>query len=291
MAACQSEYKCVDIEVVAPNITFQYRGEEEGGETPTDNQIFHSPVGCHFEACLAAHDAHGIYETDIEAVEGSLPEGATFDSECGMNSVTTLPYSSASGAGPVHPLYPTSLAEQFPPMPRRRGACKKCFRWEAKRGSETRTVRPCFMARDTASLRSTVTCFEILVPKCKYCVQRGDTLQYLNKRYQLNTNWLQLWNSNGIGELNPHPLSPTTVYTDPDSIANGLSIINAGPVYTVQEGEHLQALATLFRTTVKKILDVNPDIHSADDVLPGVNLCVMPCTDSPFVVNDNPNAV
>ena len=31
LAACQSIYKYVDIEVVAPNITFQYRGEEEGG--------------------------------------------------------------------------------------------------------------------------------------------------------------------------------------------------------------------------------------------------------------------
>ena len=50
-------------------------------------------------------------------------------------------------------------------------------------------------------------------------------------------------------------------------------------------------MATLFRTTVKKVLDINPDITGPEHVTPGVHLCVMPCTDTPYVVNDNPNAV
>ena len=157
------------------------------------------------------------------------------DAECGMNSVTTLPYAAAAestlggeGRGGVYPLYASSLAEQMPPMPRRRGPCKKCLRWEAPRGVETQvrvrgrgnpsmtrhessrewrlifsrvtavqTKRPCFTAQDAGGLRSVTTCFNVHVPKCKYCVHGGDTLQFLNKRYQLNTNWLQLWNSNG----------------------------------------------------------------------------------------------
>ena len=62
------------------------------------------------------------------------------------------------------------------------------------------------------------------------------------------------------GELHPHPLSPSTTYNDPDAIANGRSIVHAGPTYAVQAGDRLQPLATLFRTTVKKILDINPGV-------------------------------
>lgn len=293
--ACPSAYKCIDIHVIKPNITFDYL------VTPTRERRYHSAVGCHFEACLQAQDTQGLYHTDIHPVEGSMPEGATFDEECGMNHITTVAYDVKDGGGAagaaeaeaeaVLPLYSSSSAAMFPPMPRRRGACKKCFRWEAKRGSETSTHRPCFRASDTALLTHIDSCFLLEVPKCKYCVHQGDTLQYLNKRYQLNTNWLQLWNSNGIEEIMPHPLSPTTVYTDPDFISNGFSIVNAGPTYTVQKGEDIVSLATLFRTSVKKILDVNPDVLSTSHVTPGLNLCVMPCTDTPFIYNDNPNAV
>jgi hypothetical protein len=60
LAECQSAYKCVDIEVLAPNITFDYRSS--GGETPNPSQLFHSPVGCHFEACLSTRDLNGVYE-------------------------------------------------------------------------------------------------------------------------------------------------------------------------------------------------------------------------------------
>ena len=37
-------------------------------------------------------------------------------------------------------------------------------------------------------------------------MQTGDTLHYINKRYNLNSNWLQLWNANGLEEIEPHPL-------------------------------------------------------------------------------------
>ena len=48
VAACQSAYKCVDINVIAPNITFDYE------VTPAHDREMHSPVGCRFEACLEA---------------------------------------------------------------------------------------------------------------------------------------------------------------------------------------------------------------------------------------------
>ena len=166
----------------------------------------------------------------------------------------------------------------------------RCVRWEAKRGMETQTFRPCVTAFDQSSidpfssLKSLSTCINIYVPKCKYCVQAGDTLHYINKKFQLNTNWLQLWNSNGMPEIEPDPLAPATVIGDPDWIAAGDAVLNLGPVYRVRPGETLHALAALFRTTVKKLLDVNPDLAAAAALPEGAPLCVMPCTDAAYLV-------
>ena len=157
---------------------------------------------------------------------------------------------------------------------------------------ETQVFRPCIAAFDqssvdpTSSLSSLTTCINVLVPKCKYCVQAGDTLHYINKKFLLNTNWLQLWNSNGMPEISPDPLAPAVVIGDPDWIADSNSIINLGPVYRVQPGETLAALAALFRTTVKKLLDVNPDVAAAASLAAGATLCVMPCTDATFAAPD-----
>jgi hypothetical protein len=48
------------------------------------------------------------------------------------------------------------------------------------------------------------------VPKCQYCIQEGDSLHFINKKFHLNSNWLQLYNANGIGELGGNPLSQAT---------------------------------------------------------------------------------
>jgi len=280
LTQCQSPFKCVDLRVVAPELTWVRPG------TPLPKQEYHSPVGCHLELCFEAYDASSLYTVDVTPVDAKLPPGASFDTEC-----ATVPQSASQlSLFPNVDLLAVAVTAT-PPVVYAPGRCRRCMRWEAPRGSETQEYSPCFTARDTHSLRAVETCVLIKVPKCKYCVQGGDTLHFINKRYRLNSNWLQLWNANGIGEIASDPLAPATVFGDPDAISNGFSIVNLGPVYSVKKGEDLVNLAYLFRTTVKKLLDVNPDIASPEALHEGMDLCVMPCTDAPFIYNDNPTGI
>ena len=50
----------------------------------------------------------------------------------------------------------------------------------------------------------------------------------------------------------------------------------------MQQGEDLVAVAKMLRTTVKKLLDINPDIQDATMVKAGTILCAQPCTDAYF---------
>jgi spore germination protein YaaH len=128
-------------------------------------------------------------------------------------------------------------------------------------------------------------CVTVVVARCKYCVNKGDTLMSVNKRFRLNTNWMQLWNLNGADDHDP----ATTAITDPDAIQGKAydddldlhqNIINVGPVYTSQAGDSLINVAARFHTTVKSIIDVNPDVSESNDILPGQDLCLMTCTDN-----------
>lgn len=271
--SCQSSPLCLDIEVLVPNITFNT------DITPSPERIFHSPVGCVLEVCFEAFDSSNLYAVDVRPIQGTIPISGEFDLLC--NQVVL-----ASASQQYYPLLSPSvqaLTQLIAPLP-----CRRCLRWEAKRGIESQSFRPCVTAFDQtaldpfSSLRTLDTCINVVVPKCKYCVQAGDTLHYINKKYYLNTNWLQLWNSNGMPEIQPDPLAPAVVIGDPDWIADSNSIINLGPLYRVQPGETLQQLAALFRTTVKKLLDINPDVATSAAVEAGASLCVMPCTDAAF---------
>lgn len=267
LEACASSFRCIDITVMAPSVTYD-------SVTPVDGLEIHSPVGCNLELCIQARDATGIYNVDINPVPGSMPPNAQFDIQCYSAPQTGLPV--------PHPLILGSTKLQ------KTVECKRCMHWEAPRGLETQLFTPCFIAMDTHSLMETKTCVKVTVPKCKYCIHDGDTLHFINKKYRLNSNWLQLWNANGLGELEPNPLSPARPFYDPDAISNGHSIINLGPSYSVQAGESLQGLASSFRTTIRKILDVNPDITDPAGVQEGTILCVMPCTDNSVLYIPDP---
>jgi len=257
LAACPSAYRCVDITVHAPTLQWV-------GATPQHDLLVHSAVGCTLTVCPEVEDTSRVYNVDVNPVPGTMPPGAQFDVAC----------EARPQSGSLHPLWP-ALAY---PM-RSTTGCKRCMHWEAVRGLETQNFTACFTGTDRDGLESIRTCLRIYVPKCKYCVQEGDTLHSINKKYRLNSNWLQLWNSNGIGEIGGHPLSPATAFPDPDGISNGHSVINLGPSYEMKQGESLNALAASFRTTIRKLLDVNPDIVDSADVHEGTLLCVMPCTD------------
>jgi hypothetical protein len=58
-------------------------------------------------------------------------------------------------------------------------------------------------------------------------------------------------------------------------------VINVGPVYGTKGAETLAYVAARFRTSVPRLLDLNPDIvaHPQNQPLPvGQELCLMPCT-------------
>ena len=180
---CQSEYKCIDMEVVAPNMSMVrlldpgsdadkrlmkqmpalsgdashgQRGIPAGGE----EEAFHAPVGCHFKKCFEITDLNEVYEMDLAWVEGTLPADAQFDSQCNIDSASSLPYTwdqltgvatngityaqLKAAAGTVHPLFPANEAGGYvygslsPPVPRRTFpwfVLRAC--WLALRLSET----------------------------------------------------------------------------------------------------------------------------------------------------------
>jgi len=172
--------------------------------------------------------------------------------------------------------------------------CRMDFTWKPSRGQEGHDYFVCYACSDvgcsaTPMARSSTRCVMIHVERCRYCVQDGDTLHSINKYYHLDSNWLRLWNSNGNTGLDNQPVN------DPDLILSEEQILNIGPVYTVQSGDTMIALAARFHTTVKKLLSVNPDMATGSDysystadpehvdIDAGRELCIMPCTDTPAV--------
>jgi len=108
---------------------------------------------------------------------------------------------------------------------------------------------------------------------CSYTVDAGETLSTMTRRYQLSTNWLNVWNANPM------------LLTDPDLDLAAGSHVRIGPVYSVKNGDTLETIAAQFSTTVKKLLSVNPHLtpETAPDLqLPdSMRLCVIACTSHP----------
>ncbi len=54
-------------------------------------------------------------------------------------------------------------------------------------------------------------------------------------------------------------------------------MVRLGPVYRVKPGETLAGLAGRFRTTVRRVLALNPDVDLARALAPGQPLCLALC--------------
>lgn len=66
---------------------------------------------------------------------------------------------------------------------------------------------------------------------CAYSVDAGETLSTMTRRYQLSTNWLNVWNANPM------------LLTDPDLDLEAGAQVRIGPVYSVKLGDTLQTIA------------------------------------------------
>jgi len=147
------------------------------------------------------------------------------------------------------------------------------FRYMPVRGDEGHTFNWVFSCGDQDQILPPLTStLSLKIELCAYTVVPMDTLTTLTRRYQLSTNWLNLWNAN-----------PTRV-PDPDmNLAVG-DIIKVGPVYHTMAGETLASIAGKFSTTVKQLLNVNPQlsVQTPDvELATGTEMCVMACTSLP----------
>jgi hypothetical protein len=104
------------------------------------------------------------------------------------------------------------------------------FHWRPARGQESsKHYQVCFEASDGDGFVATVlvgvnlaarsVCFRILVQKCQYCVQPGDSFGSIAAQY--NTDWLHIYTAN-----------PTVL--DPDNLVP-YTRINTGVFYQVQK--------------------------------------------------------
>ncbi|KAJ1487764.1 hypothetical protein T484DRAFT_1785707, partial [Baffinella frigidus] len=138
-----------------------------------------------------------------------------------------------------------------------------------------------------------VVCAYLGVVKCKYCARVGETLKFVAEQYNFDTNWLRLWNYNADLEDPDHLLRsflPINIgmmvnynadLEVPDRLLRSFLPISIGSTYRVQPGDTLGRIAARLRTTVKKVLEVNPDMHT-DEIDPGQEICIMPCTENPY---------
>lgn len=244
------EQHCIDILVVRPDLSWVI------DMAPNEIEAF---VGCQTRFLAEAVDAGALYPIIIENT-AELPEGTT--------------------------VQPTANTRQ--------GRTEVEVLWVPKRGTEGSTKTMCFTAVDGLRTQTPLEprCWRVTVSKCRYCVGGGDTLSLVMKEYGLDTNWLRLWLHNGNSI--PPDAAGLGVISNPDLIvsphevssveeeagnAGGLPVIYVGPVYHVHEGESLQSIAIRFRTSIKSILSLNPDIAGEQDVRPGqTGVCLIPCS-------------
>jgi len=226
----------------------------------------------------------------------------TFTIECQETAYCVKVWSTKTNPLPTYSTFSKCLGRSKEPTDSGEIPCAKCartFSWRPRRGQEAHNYRVCFRCSDDVCdsvlhdghMQSKLpilsyameggkheTCVNIEVRRCRYCVKQGDSLNFLNRYYHLDTNWLRLWNSNGADDLDK---TYTSTIRNPDAILEDEQVINVGPIYRVNEGDTLLLLGKRFQTTMKKILSVNPDVSAGADLKIGQELCVLPCTDMP----------
>ena len=165
----------------------------------------------------------------------------------------------------------------------------------------TEHLKGCETDRDCGGGRCQKACVMIEVQRCQYCVKGDDTLTWMMRYFGIETNWLRLWALNSYemrSELTrdiqdarwpaaqPEWLlddgdSAPAYVDDPDAIMTDGAVkrVYVGAVYRAAASDTLLALAARFRTTVKTLMAMNPDVDGDEQLETGDQLlCVLPCT-------------
>jgi len=109
-------------------------------------------------------------------------------------------------------------------------------------------------------------CILFEIESCRYCVPAGATLKSIARHYLLNVDWLRLYNTNPEVS-NPDMLLPQ-------------GAIQVGPLYSVAPGDTLLSVAATMKTTVKMLMENNPQIPEDGMIKVGKKVCVVLCSNA-----------
>lgn len=107
-------------------------------------------------------------------------------------------------------------------------------------------------------------CVRLVVERCKYVTQAGDSMQLVGQIFE--SDWLSLWALNVELKTFDPPTGSTLLI---------------GRLYIVQRGDTLQSIASEFGTSIEGIRNLNYDLRSESAVreLPsGSSICIFPDT-------------
>jgi len=158
--------------------------------------------------------------------------------------------------------------------------------WTPPPGAEGRTYRICFRAYDDVS--STTSCSTVHVARCMYCTKEGESLVSIAQRFR--TDWLQVWAANDADVVasNTAELAASQVrpwggadVRHPHDLEEGV-LIRLGPLLHTRLEHSLDEIAGRYGTTVRSLLEVNPDLLGLDGPVPrNSELCVLPAICNP----------
>lgn len=192
------------------------------------------------------------------------------------------------------------------------------LKWKPTRGMEGRRLLSCFAATDTLLGTGIVNkdrsassapsyCVVVDVERCRYCVPDGSSMVYIAKQYVLNVDWLRLYNTNpgvsdpdGVFPYEKLVIGPTYTVHPGDSLLSIAGIHTS--VVIALASTHCCPLAlclsycalTLLpcrlssfpscagsaKTTLKSILENNPDILDDSYLMEGQKICLLLCSAS-----------
>jgi len=215
--------QCVTIRVVSPDPRFVKPTPE--GADPSEATVF-TAVGCSANFVVQAADPNN-FPVMAQFIQPD-PDSNDYSNRL-MNDYTGLP----EGASVV-----------------REDESRVSFKWKPARGQESFIYKTCWSAEDGGGVQKRTRCISIVVRRCQYCVQEGESLLSIADEY--GTHWTQLYSSNQAISTHPDKVEPNTQ-------------VHLGPVYKVREGDTLMSIAARYGVSVNSLLKWNPDVAQGVD--------------------------